>query len=292
MPNRVLNFGSLNIDHVYFVDHFARSGETLACREYRTFVGGKGLNQSVALARAGASVYHAGKVGQDGQLLTGFLERNGVYTEYVQTVKGPSGHAVIQVTPQGENSIVIHGGANRQIKTEDIRRVLNNFGPGDYVLVQNEISCVGDVISLAKQNGLTVVFNPAPMTAEVKSYSLQDVDVMIVNEVEARDLAGEGSVEKNLAALCKRRTHMTVVLTRGEKGALAKRPGEEAISVQAPKVDVIDTTAAGDVFVGYFVAGWVNKKSFRSCLEWACRAAALSVTKKGAAESIPQLAPE
>jgi len=188
---RVLNFGSINVDHVYSVKHFVRPGETLSCDEYRRFAGGKGLNQSIALAQAGACVYHAGKVGAEDAWLKTLMEDKGVDTRFVEAINGPSGHAIIQVNSAGENSIMIVGGANQLMNKSDVQRILADFGPNDYLLVQNEVNAVSQIIRYAKIKGLMIVFNPAPMAPQVLNYPLELVDILIVNEIEARSLTGE-----------------------------------------------------------------------------------------------------
>ena len=126
----VLNFGSINVDHVYTVDHFVRPGETISCREYRRLAGGKGLNQSIALAQAGASVFHAGKIGLTDKWLLQLMDDKGVDTRFVGLIDSPSGHAMIQVNAKGENSIVIVGGANQLILETDIESTLSAFWSG------------------------------------------------------------------------------------------------------------------------------------------------------------------
>ena len=146
---KIINFGSINIDHVYGVEHFVRPGETLESESYSVFSGGKGANQSIALARAGAEVLHAGKVGADGGWLKTKLRDNGVDVSLVETVDLPTGHAVIQVNSEGENAIIIHGGANRTFSSADIDKVLESAEAGDYLLLQNEINAVEKVLEKA-----------------------------------------------------------------------------------------------------------------------------------------------
>ena len=166
---KVLNFGSLNVDHVYRVDHFAQPGETISCQDFRRFAGGKGLNQSIALAHAGAQVFHAGKIGEADSWLKTMLRNHGVDTAFVAAVDGPSGHAIIQVNNKGENAIVIYGGANQQINQSEVGRIVASFSPGDYLLLQNEVNAVPEILFAAKERGLTIIFNPAPMTTKVTS---------------------------------------------------------------------------------------------------------------------------
>jgi ribokinase len=286
---RILNFGSLNIDHVYRVDHIVSPGETIASAAYSRFCGGKGLNQSIALARAGAEVWHAGKIGAEGSFLRERLAQDGVNIDFVEEVNVPTGHAVIQVDAKGENAIVIHGGANQAIKRADAERVLRAFSPGDLLLVQNEISALKDVLELAAARRLKVAFNPAPFSPEVPNYPLEGVDLFILNETEGRDLTGEAGAEAAAAGLLERFPDAAVILTLGARGALyADRSG--TFTVPGQRVVVVDTTAAGDTFIGYFLAQYAKGSDVRHAMGMACRAAALCVTRPGAADSIPALA--
>lgn len=284
---KVINVGSINIDHVYSVEHFVRPGETLESESYSIFSGGKGANQSIALARAGAAVMHAGRVGPEGAWLKELLADNGVDTELVRVVDAPTGHAVIQVNPEGENAIIIHGGANRTFKTSDIERVFERAEAGDFLLLQNETNTVAEVLERAE--GLTVVFNPAPMDDNVKRCPLDKVDIFIVNQVEGEALSGESEPEAILDALQVLYPDSRTVLTLGKKGVLYA-DATERIRVPAQQVEATDTTGAGDTFIGYFLAELARGSSVKRSLETGVRAAALCVTRKGAADSIPTLA--
>ena len=282
----ILNFGSLNIDHVYNVDHFVRPGETLSSTAYSQFAGGKGANQSIALAQAGAAVLHAGKLGHDGAWLKRKLEGFGVDTRYLDLVDGPSGHAVIQVAGDGENAIILHGGANHAIGADDAQRILGDFGPGDTLLLQNEISAMPDIMACAAEQGLRVVFNPAPMHRDVPGYPLDKVDCFIVNEIEAAQLSGREEEDRVLAAMRDAYPAAAVVLTLGARG-VRYADGESELSVPAREVETVDTTAAGDTFIGYFLAAQADGADVRAALDLACRAAAVCVTRPGASDSIP-----
>ena len=286
---QIYNFGSVNIDHVYTVDRFPRPGETLGSRTYRTFAGGKGFNQSIALARAGAGVCHAGMVGNDGLWLKDLLERDGVDARFLDVAEGPTGHAIIFVNPEGENSIVLHAGANHRVTKSDVSQVLGQADRGEFLLTQNETSSVADIIRLGAERGLRVVFNPAPMDAEVKTYPLDLVSVFILNEVEGADLTGETSAEGIIEAMRRKFARAATVLTLGSDGVAYGREGE-VLRVPAEQVRPVDTTAAGDTFIGYFLAGMTDDQSIEDALARACRAAAICVTRPGAAESIPTAA--
>ncbi|HVM73080.1 MAG TPA: ribokinase [Anaerolineales bacterium] len=287
---KMLNFGSLNIDHFYEVDHIVRPGETVSSGKYRLACGGKGLNQSVALAHAGAHVFHAGKVGRDGEALLDCLRSAGVNTQYVEvTEAAPSGHAIIQVDKAGQNSIIIHAGANRTIRKEDVLRVLDEFEPGDAILLQNEVSCLAEMVELARHRGLTIFLNPSPMDESVAGCPLDEVDTFIINEIEGRELSGATEPEAIIAAMRRRFPSAATLLTLGERGVCyADRDME--LAVPAERVPVVDTTAAGDTFTGFFIAQKISGAPIQDCLRMACRAAALCVSRPGAADSIPFLA--
>lgn len=274
MP-KVVNIGSLNVDHVYRVDHFVQPGETMSCDDYARFAGGKGLNQSIALARAGADVSHIGKVGRGDEWLDDLLSDSGVDTAYTEVIDGPSGHAIIQVDASGENSIVIVAGANGQITEADIDRALADCEPGDWLLAQNETSQVAHALKAAKERGLSVAFNPAPMTSAVSDYPLDCVDLFVVNETEALGLPEETNPDA------------ATVLTLGAKGAVYSK-GDTRVEQPADRVKPVDTTAAGDTFVGFFLAELTRGSGPAEALKTACRAAAICVTRQGAADSIPR----
>ena len=146
----ILSFGSLNIDNVYCVEYIVKPGETISSKELKLYPGGKGLNQSVALAKAGVPVYHAGNVGEDGGMLMEYCTEYGVDTRLIRKVKTPTGNAMIQVSDTGENSIVLFRGANFENDIEYIKQVLGNFTAGDYLILQNEINCLKEVIEIGR----------------------------------------------------------------------------------------------------------------------------------------------
>ena len=283
---KILNFGSLNLDHVYTVDHIVRPGETLSSKGYSLFCGGKGLNQSIALARAGAEVFHAGKIGSDGRILIERLAEAGVNTDNVETVAEASGHAIIQVDAEGENSIVLFGGANQAITKLDAERVIASFSENDILLLQNEISAMPEVLSAASQKGMRVAFNPAPFGTEVMEYPLSDISYFIVNETEGGGMTGESAPRAIAGAMLESFPDSAIILTLGAEGALYV-DAEREIMTEATPVTAVDTTAAGDTFIGYFLTLHSQGRGVKECLEIACRAAGICVTRSGAADSIP-----
>ncbi|WP_309399906.1 ribokinase [Cerasicoccus maritimus] len=285
--SRILNLGSINIDHVYSVDHFVRPGETLASLQYSVFAGGKGFNQSVALARAGAAVAHLGAVGADGLWLTQRLASEGVDLSSVAQVGAATGHAMIQVSASGENAIVLHAGANHALSAQAIERAMDGFGPDDWLLTQNETNGIAEAMKLAKARGMKIAFNPAPMTDAVQGFPLEMVDLFIVNETEAEALAG-ASIEMAGEALCACYPQAAVLLTLGAEGAVYFKDSERHFQ-SAERVEAIDTTAAGDTFIGYFLASLLARDDgVEESLALACRAAGIAVTRLGASDSIPR----
>lgn len=283
----VLNFGSLNIDHVYKVEHFVQPGETLSCSTYGRFAGGKGFNQSIALARAGLRVTHAGRIGPDGEWLRQRLAAESVEVGCLDmTTDHPTGHAIIQVAPSGENSILIHGGANQTLDEEFVEHVFDVVSEVDLVVLQNETNAVEHILSIAGKYGRPVSFNPAPMTPNVAKLPLDELAVLIVNEVEAGGLVGQGGPKELCHRLAEQFPHTLCVLTAGERGAWAAR-GHERWEQPANRVQAVDTTGAGDTFVGYFLAEFLNSGSVANALIRGNQAAAISVTRPGAADSIP-----
>lgn len=283
----ILNFGSLNRDCTYQVEHFVRPGETLSAASREEHCGGKGLNQSIALAKAGARVFHAGMVGNDGSCLVETLEKNGVDATYVTRVGGPSGHAIIQVTPQGENCILLFGGANLQIDHKQVDEVLSHFESGDMLVLQNEISSIPYIMRAAAKKGLTIVFNPSPISqALLDQYPLELVQYFILNEIEGGALSGEKEGKAIGKALLARYPGCKVMLTLGGKGCLFMDE-KECCTHGIYRVPVVDTTAAGDTFTGFFLAAVANGMPAKEAIRRASLASALAVSKKGAAESIP-----
>ena len=287
---RVLNFGSLNLDYVYRVDRFVRPGETLAASSRAVKAGGKGLNQSVALARAGAPVYHAGCLGTGGKMLKTILEENGVDTDLLLPVEEMQGHTVIQVAPDGENSILLYGGSNRRVPEAHIRRVISRFEQEDWLVLQNEINSLPLIVELASERGLHIVLNPSPYDHALESLDFSRLDWLLVNEIEAEQVSGETQPDKVWQNLHERYPNLSLLITLGSRGSVAYRTCGKNVEFHredAVHVKAVDTTAAGDTYTGYFVAGLTEGRALAECMNLATRAAAVAVTRLGAADSIP-----
>ncbi|MCC7145896.1 MAG: ribokinase [Phycisphaeraceae bacterium] len=294
----ILNFGSLNIDAVYRVPHIVGPGETLGSVSFATFAGGKGANQSMALARAGATVAHGGKVGPDGRWLKEKLRTAGVNVKHLLEVNEPNGQAIIQVDDRGQNSIILFAGTNKQITREQIDRTLVDFGRDDWLLLQNEINEVTYLMEKGQARGMKICFNPAPFDDQVLGYPLDLVSLLILNETEAKGLVGEAHLScdaKNHQLAQRVRSKFPrarIVLTCGEKGAIYCHtmdfaPGPDWIYAPAAAVTAADTTGAGDTFIGYFLAMLADGKTPQEALGIAQKAAAICVTRPGAMDSIP-----
>lgn len=296
---KVLVFGSLNIDYVYHVDHIVSPGETETTTSYSVNCGGKGLNQSIALARAGADVWHAGMVGQEGTELLNKCVENGVHADFVRTISGSSGHTIIQVDKDGNNSILLYGGANQSITNEFIDEVLNSFESGDIILLQNEINLLDVIMDKAYGKGLQIVLNPSPYNDTLAKCDLSKVSYFILNEIEGEQMTGMKEPLDIVNEIYRLYPNSKIVLTLGEKGSMYY-DGVEVCNQEAFKVKAVDTTAAGDTFTGYFIASLIcgldcngdtinnADKNPKEALMVASMASALAVTKPGALDSIPQ----
>jgi ribokinase len=282
----ILNFGSLNIDITYAVDQIVKPGQTITSHGYQSSCGGKGFNQSIALAKAGADVFHAGKAGKDAPSLIEKLKENNVDTSCTVISDFPNGHAFIQVDSHGENSIILYGGSNQKITGAEIDEVFAHANKNDMLLLQNEINNIPAIIRKAKQIGMRIAINLAPITEESLQYPLELVDILIVNETEGAALAGCESPNDIIDRLSERYPSCAVVLTLGSEGLIFSRNGK-IFSKPAYSVEVVDTTSAGDTFIGYFLESVYSGKSFEDAADWASRASALCVSRAGSSDSIP-----
>lgn len=283
---KILNFGSCNIDYVYTVEHIVTAGETISAKKMETFPGGKGLNQSIAAARAGADVYHAGCIGNNGQFLADILSDSGADISYLKKEDIPNGHAIIQVESTGENCIFIYSGSNGAITTEFVDEVLSKFNEGDFLILQNEINNLFYIIEKAHERKMQIVLNPAPFTEDLKNIDLKYISYLILNEVEAKGFYGTEDYKEFIAYMTSAYPHIKLVLTLGKKGCVYA-DAENYVYQPAFIVDAVDTTAAGDTFAGYFVSLVAYGRDFSEAIKTASAASALTVSKKGAAPSIP-----
>ena len=285
---KLLVFGSLNIDHVYQLPHFVRDGETIASTQYDRHSGGKGLNQAIALAKAGQAVCFGGAIGEDGKFLKDLLGEYGVDTQLIRTLDVPTGHALIQVDADGRNCIILFGGANQAITPEMIRETLGSLEAGDLILLQNEISHGDEIVREAAERGIQIALNPSPFTDELLKWPLDKVTWFILNEVEGADMTGETEPDRILDKMLERWPECKVVLTLGVQGSMYADQAQR-IFQPAVKAHAVDTTAAGDTFTGYFLHAVLEGKDIAFALSEAASASAITVSRPGAAQSIPLL---
>ena len=285
---KILNFGSCNIDFVYSLDHIVTPGETQHSYKMETFPGGKGLNQSIAIARGGANVYHAGCVGNDAQMLLDIMNESGVDTGYIKTVDCKNGHAIIQVNAQGENSIFLHSGSNAMITKEYVDEVLDNFKKDDIILLQNEISNLEYIIDKSYEKGMCIVLNPSPYDEIIERIDLGKISYIVLNEIEATQITGFENIEEILNSFKKLYPDLKVILTLGKNGCVYLDK-ENRIFQPVFEVNPVDTTAAGDTFTGYFIASLSKGEKYSDILKIASCASAIAVSRNGAAPSIPNM---
>jgi ribokinase len=283
------NLGSINLDHVYRVPHLVRPGETLASHDYRVGLGGKGANQSLAMALAGGRVRHWGRLNAQDGWARERLATAGVDASRITLVDAPSGHAIIQVDDAGENAILLFAGANHGITDTDLATLADDVRPGDWLLAQNECNALPELLALVGDRDLALAFNPAPMTPAVRDLPLAACRLLFVNRTEAATLVGldAGSpAQALLDGLAGALPYTATVLTLGGEGAWYQQAGERHHQPALP-VTPVDTTAAGDTFVGYYLASVQEGRPVTECLARATCAAALGIQRPGAAESIP-----
>lgn len=282
----ILNYGSINIDVRFYVDEIVKPGQTITAEKREIGCGGKGLNQSIALARAGAKVYHAGKIGKGAECYLKTIQKRGINTDLIYNTKELNGYAIIQVDKNGENSIIVCGGSNLNIKKTEIDEVLSHFSDSDYLLLQNEINNIGYIIKAASKRGMKIAINLAPITSEVAEYPLELIDYLIINETEGFALSGKEEPGDIISELSKRCPKSAIILTLGGKGVVVYNKGRQT-AIASFAVKAVDSTGAGDTFIGYFLTEVERGQSVEDAAIFASKAAALSVTKKGASESIP-----
>ena len=283
---KVLNFGSLNVDYVYSLQHIVQAGETILSSGMNVFAGGKGLNQSIALAKAGLDVYHAGQIGNDGQILLDTCTEYGVHTDFVKQLDVKGGHTIIQVDEKGQNCIILYGGTNLMLTREFVDEVLSHFEEGDYLVLQNEVNQLDYMIDKAYERGMKIALNPSPYDSRLNECDLTKVSLFLLNEVEGEQMTGSADPDEILVRLAKLYPNASFVLTLGSNGAVFSN-GTEKYFQDIFKVKAVDTTAAGDTFTGYFIAGLIEGMPIPEILRMSAKASSIAVSRPGAAPSVP-----
>ena len=291
---KVLSFGSLNIDFLFYVDHIASAGETISSSALVKSAGGKGANQAAALAKAGLPVYMAGKIGRDGRFLLELLESYGINTDNVFQYEGATGQAIIQIEKSGQNSIVLYSGGNGEITREEIYKTICKFSEGDIIVLQNEIVNLKLIMECAKKQGMRICINPSPFNETVQALPLNLADWLFVNEIEGSSLAqlpcsaspADIDLHITMDHLVKRFPEQEIILTAGKNGSFYGC-GDTRIKCEIVNRPVVDTTGAGDTYTGFFLASRARNYNVEKAMAAASKAASLAVSRKGAMESIP-----
>lgn len=283
---KVLNIGSLNLDYVYNLDHIVQPGETESAETRNVFLGGKGINQSMALAKAGAEIYHGGLIGEDGQAFLDACQEYGVHADYIRKIDAPTGHAIIQVDRNAQNCILLYGGANQMLTEAFVDEVLSHFEKGDVLLLQNEINMLPYIVDKAYEKGMQIALNPSPFNEKLRAVDMNKISIFLLNEVEGGQITGLSEPDEVLDKMREMFPHAKIVLTLGKDGAKYAE-GDEVCYQPIFKVEAVDTTAAGDTFTGYFLAGLIEGMPIPEILKMSAKASSIAVTRKGAVPSIP-----
>ena len=272
----IFNLGSINVDHFYQVPHLPTPGETLAATGFTTGLGGKGANQSVAATRAGAHVTHIGAVGADGDRALAQLRAYNVDTTAIRQVDAPTAHAIINVDQAGENAIVIYPGANVKQSRSAVSETLSSAKSGDILLLQNETNLQAETAEKARSLGLFVIYSAAPFDAQAVRAMLPHTDLLVMNEGEYASLTA--ALEPDLLP--------DLLITKGADGSAWKSDNGDT-EMPAFSVTPVDTTGAGDCFIGTLAAGLDQGLARKDAMRLAAAAAALQVTRPGTASAIP-----
>ncbi len=285
--NKIFVLGSMNMDMVMRAERLPRAGETIRGTGFFLNAGGKGANQAVAVKRSGGALKFCACVGDDvfGERLINTLREYEVDTENVRTIDGTSSGLAQITVVNGNNRIILYGGANECLDAEGAERFLAEAVKGDIFLTQLETAPAVVLRSLetAKARGMQTILNPAP-AQNFWSEMLKFTDILIPNETEAMSISGKTDIEEAALALSERVKE--VIVTVGDKGCICSRGGSVSLH-PCPQVSVVDTTAAGDTFCGAFAARLGKGYSMEESVGYALKAASLAVTKRGALQSIP-----
>jgi len=283
---KVLNIGSLSLDYVDSVDHIIQPGETESTGGRNIFLGGKGINQSMALAKAGADIYHAGLIGSDGDVFIDACKEYGVNHDYIRKIDGATGHTIIQVDKNAQNCILLYGGANQMLTENYVDEVLAGFEKGDILLLQNEVNQLPYIIEKAYEKGMQIALNPSPFNEKLNAVDMTKISIFLLNEVEGGQITGLTDPDEVLDKMREMFPHAKIVLTLGKDGAKYAE-GNNVYYQPIFKVKAVDTTAAGDTFTGYFLAGLIEGMEIPEILKMSAKASSIAVTREGAVPSIP-----
>ncbi len=283
----IYNLGSINIDYIYGLPHLVTAGETIAASRYVSALGGKGANQSIAIAKAGGTVFHAGMIHSDDEKWLKPLHAAGVNTDAVLRGDIPTGHAIVAVDNesehQGENQIILAPLSNQALPSDLIGELLETAVAGDWALAQNETNLTAEFLTAAKSKGLHICYSAAPFVVDTTLALLPLVDLLIVNQIEAEALSeatGKPVHEMDIPHL---------IVTRGADGAHYSGIDGQ-FHIPALNVTAVDTTGAGDTYLGYVLAQLDQNMPIQDAMRIATAAAAIQVTRHGASAAIPDMA--
>ena len=283
---KVLNIGSMNLDHVYTVDHIVEPGETQSSTQLQLFLGGKGMNQSVALAKAGVEVYQGGMIGADGGVFLDACREYGIHADYIRTVDARTGHAIIQIDKNAQNCILLYGGANQALTEAYVDEVISQFDSGDILLLQNEVNLLPYIVDRGYAQGMKIVLNPSPFDDKLKAVDMTKISLFLLNEIEGYQLTGCREPDAIIDSIRERFPHAAVVLTLGSDGAVYADQSCKHFQPIFP-IKAVDTTAAGDTFTGYFIAGLAQGMEIPDILRMGAKASSIAVSRAGAVPPIP-----
>lgn len=279
----IYNLGSINIDYFYKAPHLLQAGETLAASDFSQGLGGKGANQSVACARSGAQIFHIGHLHEKDKNWLSFLQSSGVDISHIKLGDVPTGHAIIIIDEaSGENQILLLAGANGAIDKSALEDSLAQATSSDWALCQNETNLGVEFLQMAHAKGLSICYSAAPFVKEAVLSVLDIVDLLVVNEIEAAE------IEKALSKPPVQWGLPHLIITKG--GAGADYFGKEGQFHQpAHKVKAVDTTGAGDTYLGFLLGRLSLGDGMQKAMSIASKAASIQVTRYGTAEAIPSL---
>ena len=291
---KLISIGSANIDKVFEVTHFPKSGEAMATESLHTYVGGKGVNQAIAVGRAGSKIYYGGKIGGDGNIILNTLkeENNVDISKLIVDPDAYTGVATVMVQQEtAENCSLLYAGTNYEISDEDIDWMLDGFGKGDGLILQNEISGTSHLLEVAHEKGITTFLTPCPLRPILREMpEMQYVDWFFLNQGEGEYLTkmNSGTPEELCKALVAKFPDSKIMLTLGTDGSICY-DGKEYIRQKSYKVKEVDSTGAGDTFCGFCISRLMSGDSIQEAMDTASRASAICVARAGAAPSIPTL---
>lgn len=289
---KILIYGSVNIDYSYQVKNIVKPGETVHCTYSGKAAGGKGANQAYAAGKAAfgrGDVFFAGKSDHEADFIYEKMKSAGISCDYVTYSDYGTGTAIIQVSENGQNSILVCGNGNIHIEENEIDKVLKDFSEGDCIILNAEINNLKYLINKCYEKGMIIFFNPSPVTSDLKSLPLDRVSYLVFNEVEGAffaDLDLKASYCDILDSLIKKYPNSRIILTMGSEGAYGA-DSSESVFVPASKVKAVDTTGCGDTFLGYFAVEIMSGKTIKEALTVASKAAGIAATRPGAMNSIP-----